>query len=689
MPSAKWRLTPGHPDPLGAHWDGSGVNFALFSAHATAVELCLYDNRGRCQARLELPEHTDGVWHGYLPGAAPGQRYGYRVHGPYAPDQGHRFNPHKLLLDPYARAFDGPVVADRRCHGHRADQPDVANKHDSASAVPKCVVVGGDDYDWAGDQQPQTPLAESVIYEMHIGGFTRQHPDVPPAERGTFAGLARPEPIAHLQRLGVTAVELLPVQCFVDEPHLRRQRRNNYWGYNTIGFFAPMARYAAGDDPRREFRDMVRALHAAGIEVILDVVYNHTAEGNEQGPTLSFRGIDNASYYSLVEDAPQHYENHSGCGNTLDLSEPRVVQLVMDSLRYWVEEMHVDGFRFDLASALAREPDGFHPRAGFLTALRQDPVLARTKLIAEPWDIGPGGYQVGAFPGGWSEWNDRFRDSVRAFWLQREAPSAELAQRLAGSSDLFQHDGRRPHASINLVTAHDGFTLADLVSYNDKHNHANGQNNEDGHDHNLSWNCGVEGPTDDPEVLYRRHRLQRNLLATLLVAQGVPMLLAGDELGHSQGGNNNAYCQDNPTTWIDWEAMDEHLVALTQRLIRLRREHPSLRRTRWLAGQPDGPDSEPDVTWLNRYGGEKTIEQWEDPANHCLGVLLGPMAEEPALLILMNAEAGDVDYALPDGEWSLLLDTSQAALPELDEVIRERRHQLVARSLAVLSRVGD
>jgi len=689
MAGAEWSLTTGRPEPLGAHWDGEGVNFALFSANATAVELCLYDARGRCQARRQLPEHSDGVWHGYLRGAGPGQRYGYRVHGPYDPDEGHRFNPHKLLLDPYARAFDGPVLADQRCHGHRADQPDSPNKRDSASVVPKGIVVADGDYDWGGDTHPDTPLAESVIYEMHIGGFTRQHPDVPEHERGTFAGLARPEPIAHLQRLGVTAVELLPVQAFVDEPHLRRQGRNNYWGYNTIGFFAPMARYAAGDDARTEFREMVRALHAAGIEVILDVVYNHTAEGNEQGPTLSFRGIDNAVYYSLCPDAPQHYENHSGCGNTVDFSEPRVVQFVMDSLRFWVEEMRVDGFRFDLATAMAREPDGFHPRAGFLTALRQDPVLARTKLIAEPWDIGPGGYQVGAFPPGWSEWNDRFRDSARAFWLRREAPPAELAQRLAGSSDLYQDNGRKPQASINLITAHDGFTLADLVSYEHKHNHANGQNNEDGDDHNLSWNCGVEGPTDDPDVLALRRRLQRNLLATLLVAQGVPMLLSGDEAGHSQGGNNNAYCQDNPTTWLDWSALDEDLIAFTQRLTRLRRRHPSLRRTSWLAGEVAAPDEDRDVTWLNRFAGEKTVEQWEDPTNQCLGFLLGPTAEEPALLILMNAEAEDVDYVLPEGEWALLLDTASTELPDPEETILEPRHPLVARSLAVLSRVGD
>jgi glycogen operon protein len=689
MPSRQWRLTAGRPNPLGAHWDGDGVNFALFSAHATAVELCLYDRRGRCHARLTLPEHTDGVWHGYVPGLRPGQRYGYRVHGAYDPGEGHRFNPHKLLLDPYARAFDGPVLADQRCHGHRADQPEIPNKRDSASAMPKCIVVDDDDYDWEGDQHPDTPLSCSVIYEMHLGGFTRQHPEVPEDERGTFAGLARPGPIAHLQRLGVTAVELLPVQTFVDEPHLRRQGRNNYWGYNTIGFFAPMARYAAGDDPRTEFRDMVKALHAAGIEVLLDVVYNHTAEGNEHGPTLSFRGIDNASYYSLVPNAPEHYENHSGCGNTLDFSRPRVIQMVMDSLRFWVEEMHVDGFRFDLATVMGREPDGFHPHAGFLTALRQDPTLARTKCIAEPWDIGPGGYQVGAFPPGWSEWNDRFRDSTRAFWVRQEVPSAELAQRLAGSSDLFQHSGRRPQASVNLVTAHDGFTLADLVSYNDKHNEANGQNNDDGHDHNLSWNCGVEGPTDDPDVLALRARLQRNLLATLLVSQGVPMLLSGDELGHSQGGNNNAYCQDNPTTWIDWEAVDADLIAFTQRLIRLRQDHPSLRRIHWLEGEPEAPTGEPDVTWINRQGGEKTIDQWEDPSNHCLGVLLGPTAEEPAILILMNAEAEDVDYVLPDGEWELLLDTAETSLPVPGETVLERRHELVARSLAVLSRVGD
>jgi glycogen operon protein len=620
-----------------------------------------------------------------LADAGPGLLYGYRVYGPFAPEQVHRFNSHKLLLDPYARDFFGDFAWSERHYGYPlgAEEVDLAfDDSDSAPVMPKCRVI--DEYfDWEDVRPPGLGLADTIIYEVHVKGFTQRHPGIPKDLRGTYAGLAHPAAIDYLQALGVTAVELLPVQAFLDEPSLAADGLHNYWGYNSIGFFAPMARYASDpDNAPAEFKGMVKALHRAGIEVILDVVYNHTAEGDQLGPTLSFRGLDNMSYYRLTPDAPRYYINDSGCGNTLDAVHPRVLQLIMDSLRYWAGEMHVDGFRFDLAPCLARREAGFDPRAPFLAAIGQDPLLAPCKLIAEPWDVGPGGYQVGQFPPGWSEWNDRFRDNARAFWLQQALGPAALAPGLAGSSDLFAHNGRRPQASINMVTAHDGFTLADLVSYAHKHNEANGHDNSDGSDHNLSINNGVEGETDDPEISALRSRLKRNLLATALLAQGVPMLLAGDECGHSQGGNNNAYCQDNETTWLDWAHMDTTLLAFTRRLIALRQAHPGLRRTAWLVGEHNG-DENKDVTWLNRYGTEKTAAQWEDCAHQCFGMLLAPVGDESFLLVLINAGADAIDYTLPDGRWALLLDTARVDVPDDEQAIDAPSYVLAERSLAL------
>ncbi|HKW82351.1 MAG TPA: glycogen debranching protein GlgX, partial [Burkholderiaceae bacterium] len=567
-------LWPGHPYPRGATWDGMGVNFALFSEHAERVELCLFDASGRNEiSRLVLREQTDQVFHGYLPQARPGQLYGYRVYGPYRPNDGHRFNGNKLLLDPYARNIVGSIRWHDALFGYRVGsaQGDLSfDRRDSSPYLPRCKVIEPA-FSWGDDRRPAVPWHETVIYELHVGGFTRTHPDVPPALRGTYAGLTCAPVIEWFKRLGVTTVELMPVHSFLDDRHLVERGLRNYWGYNTIGYFAAEHRYSASGKVA-EFKTMVRALHEAGIEVLLDVVYNHTAEGNELGPTLAFRGIDNAAYYRLAPDAPRHYQDFTGCGNTLNMQHPRVLQLLMDSLRYWVTEMHVDGFRFDLASALARELHAVDRLSAFFDALGQDPVLSRVKLIAEPWDLGSGGYQVGNFPVGWAEWNDKYRDTMRAYWKGEGGVIGEFAQRLTGSSDLYNRSSRRPYASINFVAAHDGFTLADLVSYNDKHNEANGEDNRDGHNHNLSWNCGAEGPTDDPAVRALRSRQQRNLIATLLLSQGVPMLLAGDEAGRTQHGNNNAYCQDNPISWFDWSLGQEQqaLLAFTRRLLALR-----------------------------------------------------------------------------------------------------------------------
>ncbi len=547
---------PGRPNPRGATWDGEGVNFALFSEHAEKVELCIFDDAGRRELqRIELREQTDLIWHCYLPEARPGMLYGYRVHGPYQPEEGHRFNPNKLLLDPYARHIDGSVRWSDALFGYTvgSKREDLSfDRRDSARGMPKCKVIDPA-FTWGEDRRPRVPWNDMIIYETHVRGFTMRHPEVPPAMRGTYAGLSSAPAIEYLKRLGVTTVELMPVHAFVDDRYLVERGLANYWGYNTIGYFAPEAHYSASGKVA-EFKTMVKTLHSAGLEVILDVVYNHTAEGNHLGPTLSFRGLDNACYYRLTPEDRRYYVDYTGCGNTLNMVHPRVLQMIMDSLRYWVTEMHVDGFRFDLASALARELHEVDRLGAFFDILRQDPVLSEVKLIAEPWDLGEGGYQVGNFPVGWSEWNDKYRDTMRAYWKGDGGLIGEFAQRITGSSDLYRRGGRRPHASINFVSAHDGFTLADLVSYNQKHNEANQEDNRDGHDNNLSWNCGVEGPTDDPAVRALRARQQRNLLATLLLSQGVPMLLAGDEIGRSQRGNNNAYCQDNEVSWIDWRA---------------------------------------------------------------------------------------------------------------------------------------
>ncbi|MBK1615220.1 glycogen debranching enzyme GlgX [Rubrivivax gelatinosus] len=652
-------LQTGRAWPMGASWDGSGVNFAVFSAHATAVELCLFDAEGTHEiARAALPAQSGDIWHGYLPGAKPGLIYGLRAHGPWRPERGHRFNPHKLLLDPWAReivgSFDwsGPHFAADREH------PLDLDLRDNARQALKARVVH-DHFDWHGDVHPRTPLADSVIYELHVKGFTRLMPGVPEALRGSYAGLACDAAIAHLRRLGVTAVELLPVHQRLDEQRLASFGLTNYWGYNTIGFFSPEPRYAATGQPREEFRTMVRRLHAAGIEVILDVVFNHTAESDERGPTISWRGLDNVSWYRLPVEQRSAYENITGTGNALDLRHPRVLQMVLDSLRYWTQTMHVDGFRFDLAPVLARGDWSFEAGGAFFKALAQDPLLAGVKLIAEPWDIGPGGYQLGHFPSGWLEWNDRFRDCARAFWLGGDCTRGELALRIAGSSDIFQARRRPPTESVNYAVSHDGFTLADLVSYDFRHNEANLEGNRDGHGHNLSWNCGVEGPSDDPDVLRLRQRLQRALLATVLLSQGTPMLAAGDELGHSQNGNNNPYCQDNETTWIDWSRADESLIAFTAHVIALRRRFLPLAQ-RWYTGLQDMRGRH-DLSWLRRDGQTMTLADWNDRVSRVLGAYIcAPGRTDTPLLLLVNAVDADTGFRLPPGDWCAELDTAEA-----------------------------
>ena len=674
------RMWPGSPFPLGAHWDGSGTNVSVFSAHAEAVELCLFDDAG-VERRVELPERTGPWWHGYLPGLGPGQRYGLRVHGPYRPGDGHRCNPAKLLVDPYARALDGELVWDPAVFGYRPGgqdgEPDGA---DSAPFVPKAVVVDGS-FDWSDDVPPRVPWHETVIYEAHVKGLTARHPEVPPAQRGTFAGLACPPVIDHLRSLGVTAVELLPVHHFVTEHALTRRGLRNYWGYNPLGYFAPHAGYRHAGQPEAavsECKEMVRALHRAGIEVILDVVYNHSAEGDERGPTLSLRGLDNASYYRLHPDDRRRYVDYTGTGNTLDLRHPAVMQMVMDSLRYWVNDMHVDGFRFDLASALARGLHDVDRLSAFFDVIQQDPVIGRVKLIAEPWDVGDGGYQVGNFPPLWSEWNGRYRDTMRDLWLGRPGRLAEFGYRFCGSSDLYADDGRSPFASVNFVTAHDGFTLRDLVSYDTKHNEANGEGNRDGTDDHRSWNCGVEGDTDDPAVNALRARQQRNLLATLFLSHGVAMLPAGDELGRTQRGNNNAYCQDNELSWVDWvlSADQRDLLVFTRRLAALRRRHPALRRRGWFQGRPICGSEATDIAWFHPAGTVMTADQWEAASSRSIGVFLnggqlcapgscGEPVVDDSLLLLFNADEGDLDFRLPGPpyaeRWELALDTANPA----------------------------
>ncbi len=652
-------LEPGRPWPMGAAYDGSGVNFAAFSEHASQVDLCLFDADGHVElARLPLPARSGDIWHGRLAGAVPGLLYGLRVHGPWRPERGHRFNPHKLLLDPWAREIVGHLDWQDPHFGSDREHPQHMDTRDNGREALKARVVHDDPFDWRGDQPPATALADTVIYELHVRGFTKRLPGVPELLQGTYAGLASDAAIAHLQRLGVTAVSLLPVQQILDEPRLVEMGLSNYWGYNTIGFFCPDPRYAATAQPRDEFRAMVRRLHAAGLEVLLDVVYNHTPEGDERGPTISWRGFDNASWYRLPHGQRERFENWSGCGNTVDIRHPRVLQMVMDSLRWWVAEMHVDGFRFDLAPVLGRDDKGFDNEGSFFKAVLQDPLLQRVKLIAEPWDLGPDGWQVGQFPCGWLEWNDRFRDTARAFWLGGDCTRGEFALRLAGSSDLYQARRRSPAESVNYVVSHDGFTLTDLVSYDMRHNEANLEGNRDGHGHNLSWNCGWEGPTEDPEVKACRELLKRALLATVLLAQGTPMLAAGDELGHSQGGNNNPYCQDSPITWIDWDRADQTLIDFTAHVVALRRRLLPMA-LRWYTGLPDRA-GQVDLAWMRRTGEAMTPEHWNNRMSRVLGAWIGtPGRGGAALLLMVNSSDVDARFVLPPGDWVAELDTTQ------------------------------
>jgi isoamylase len=674
----------GFPYPLGATWLGDGVNFALFSEHATSVDLCLFDSMDARQENVRIPvtEHTDLVWHVFLPEVRPGQIYGYRVSGPYDPKAGLRFNSSKLLLDPYAKAIAGRVEWGEEMFGYvvgGAEEDLARDFRDDAWGMPKAIVIDNA-FDWRGDKPIGRPLVESVIYELHVKGFTKLCPDVPEEVRGTYAGLGSTGAIEYLKQLGVTAVELLPMHAHVDDKLLLERGLTNYWGYNSIGFFAPEARYSSSGELGQqvnEFKSMVRNLHAAGLEVILDVVYNHTAEGNHLGATLAFRGVDNIAYYRLLPQDPRFYLDFTGTGNTFNLLNTRALQLVMDSLRYWVLEMHVDGFRFDLASTLARDANGVNKLHAFFEIIHQDPVLSQVKLIAEPWDVGEGGYQVGNFPVLWAEWNGKYRDTIRSFWKGDEGKIGEVAYRLTGSPDLYQHDGRRPYASINFVTAHDGFTLADLVSYNDKHNQANGEDNQDGDNNNHSWNHGAEGPTDDPAINALRARQRRNFLTTLFISQGVPMLCAGDEIARTQAGNNNAYCQDNEVSWMDWGKREDekNLLEFTRRLIQLRRDHPVFRRPKFFQGRLIRGSEIKDVMWFNPGGNEMSDEEWASPFVRCLGVLLsgdtidvrnfhGEPIRDDTFLLLINAHFESIPFLLPgqaDLEWKLILDTSNDA----------------------------
>jgi len=671
------QVWPGSSYPLGATYDGNGTNFALFSEGAEKVELCLFDEDGT-ETRYDLIDVDAFVWHAYLPNILPGQRYGYRVHGEYDPANGKRFNPSKLLLDPYAKAVEGQVDWGQAVFSYEFGDPDSFNDEDSAAHMMKGVVVNPF-FDWSGDRQPKTPYAETFIYEAHVKGLTQLHPDVPEELRGTYAGIAHPAVIDHLRKLGVTAIELMPVHQFVNDSTLEEKGLSNYWGYNTIAFLAPQNTYSStGDHGQQvqEFKAMVKALHAAGIEVILDVVYNHTAEGNHMGPTLSMRGIDNEAYYRLEDDDKRYYTDYTGTGNSMNVGNPHTLQLIMDSLRYWVLEMHVDGFRFDLASTLAREFYEVDRLAAFFELVQQDPIVSQVKLIAEPWDVGPGGYQVGNFPPQWTEWNGKYRDTVRDFWRGEPQALAEFASRLTGSADLYEHSGRFPVASINFVTAHDGFTLRDLVSYNEKHNEANGEDNNDGESHNRSSNMGVEGPTDDPEVLKRRAQQQRNFIATLLLSQGVPMLLHGDELGRTQGGNNNGYAQDNEITWVDWSSVDHPLIEFTAALARLRKQHPTFRRSRFFDGRPVKMEEGapiPDVVWLRPDGSLMQPEDWDSGFGRAVGVFLngqgirerdrrGESISDDHFLVLFNAGDEPVDFVLPAfeyaPEWDAYVDTA-------------------------------
>jgi len=699
---------PGTAYPLGATYDGTGTNFALFSEVAERVELCLFDVGG-AETRLDLPEVDGYVWHGYMPGVGPGQRYGYRVHGPYAPERGRRCNPYKLLIDPYAKAIDGELEWNDSLFGYQPDAPERLNDLDSAPHTMKSVVVNPF-FDWDNDRHPRTPYNESLIYEAHVRGLTIKHPDIPEDMRGSYAGLSHPVMIEHLRRLGVTAVELMPVHQFIKDHRLVRQGLTNYWGYNTIGFLAPHNGYSMQRTPGQqvpEFKGMVRALHSAGIEVILDVVYNHTAEGNHLGPTLSMRGIDNAAYYRLMKDDPQHYMDYTGTGNSLNVRHPHALQLIMDSLRYWVLHMHVDGFRFDLASALARELHDVDRLAAFFDLVQQDPVVSQVKLIAEPWDVGDGGYQVGHFPPLWTEWNGKYRDTVRDFWRGEPATLGEFASRLTGSSDLYEQSGRRPFASINFVTAHDGFTLTDLVSYDQKHNEANGEDNSDGESHNRSWNCGMEGPSSDMEILALRERQKRNFIATLFLSQGVPMLLHGDEMGRTQRGNNNAYCQDNDVSWVDWAVAREHgaLLEFTALASKLRREHPVFRRRRFFGGLPIRKDDElRDIAWFTPAGEEMTERDWYAGFGRALAVFLngdgiadrdqrGHRVSDDSFLVCFNTHEEPVAFIAPEAgyasTWQVCLDSAHPTVYAIDDTLPVKAggaFNVDARSVLVLRR---
>ncbi len=700
-------IWPGSPYPLGAAYDGLGTNFSVFSEVADGVELCLFEgseHAGWTEKRFELTEVDAFCWHGYLPNVGPGASYGFRGHGPWAPGEGHRCNPSKLLLDPYAKAIVGQVKWDQAVYGYPFGEPDRMETTDSAPFVPRSVVVNPY-FDWGTDRPPRTPLADTIVYEVHVKGFTHDHPDVPPELRGTYAGLASPAAIEWLQRLGITAVELLPVHHFLHDDRLVKMGLRNYWGYNSIGYLAPHADYAVSAETAtqlQEFKAMVKALHEADIEVILDVVYNHTAEGNHLGPTLSFKGLDNASYYRLEEDA-RYYRDYTGTGNSLNMRSPHVLQLIMDSLRYWVLECHVDGFRFDLAATLARELHDVDRLSAFFDLIQQDPVISQVKLIAEPWDVGEGGYQVGNFPPLWSEWNGKYRDCVRDYWRGTDRTLGELAFRLTGSSDLYESTGRRPSASVNFVTCHDGFTLADLVSYNSKHNDANGEGNADGTDDNRSWNCGVEGPTDDSEVVDLRRKQQRNFLATLMLSQGIPMLLGGDEIGRSQRGNNNGYCQDNDISWFDWDAVDKEMLEFTCRLVAFRREHAVLRRRRFFQGQKLHGSAVSDIGWFRPDGSQMTDEDWTKGYAKSIGMLLngeaipspggrGERIVDDTFLVLLNAHYEPVKFLLPGSPWAKkwlpMMDT--AAEPAFSDRAACRSRSglaLAPRSLQLLRRV--
>ena len=701
------QIWPGSPYPLGATYDGSGTNFALFTEVAESVELCLFDDRG-VESRVALREVDAFVWHAYLPNIVPGQRYGYRVTGPYEPERGLRCNPQKLLLDPYSKAVDGEVRWSPAVFPYRFNDPGKRNNADSAKQMPKSVVISPF-FDWDNDRPPRTPYNESLIYEAHVRGLTISHPSIPEEIRGTYAAIGHPAIIEHLTKLGVTALELMPVHQFIQDEYLVKKELRNYWGYNTIGFFAPNNAYAsAGQRGQQvqEFKGMVKSLHEAGIEVILDVVYNHTAEGNHLGPMLSMRGIDNAAYYRLVENDPQYYMDYTGTGNSLNVRHPHALQLIMDSLRYWVTEMHVDGFRFDLASTLAREFYDVDRLSVFFDLVQQDPVVSRVKLIAEPWDVGEGGYQVGNFPALWTEWNGKYRDTVRDFWRGEGSTIGEFAQRLTGSSDLYEGNGRKPYASINFVTAHDGFTLHDLVSYNDKHNEANGEDNNDGESHNRSWNCGVEGPTDDLDIVALREQQKRNFLTTMILSQGVPMVVAGDEMGRTQGGNNNAYCQDNEISWVDWRDVRENAVLLefTQKLSRLRRDHPVFHRRRYFQGRTfRGSGGLDDIVWLNTNGDVMSQEDWDQGWARTLGVFLngaaipdpdsrGNRVTDDSFLLLFNAHHEPVDFTVPSAEygesWEVAISTSEPLSDHMDEPPTKAEASVTvdARAIIVLRR---